>query len=162
MYIALIGSLALLAYGTGDAMIAIGVAGAGIFTAGVQLVVYGLAPNYYEPLIRGTGVGWLVAIGRCGSVAGPLSAGFLLAAGIGTNDVLVIAIPGLVLALIAVLIVLARAATNNLEAENLSKFRAQLPTPLWGGLGWGPIACRFAATPTRTWLAQFRPPDKGK
>ncbi len=108
MYLAVMISLGLLAYGTGDVVVALGVTGAGMFTAAVQLVVYGLAPNYYEPLIRGTGMGWLVAIGRCGSVAGPLSAGLLLAAGIGASDVLVIAIPGLILAMIAVLIVLAR------------------------------------------------------
>ena len=94
----------------------------------VQLIVYGLAPNYYEPLIRGTGIGWLVAIGRCGSVAGPLSAGLLLAAGIGVNDVLVIAVPGLVLAMIAVLIVLSFYGLHRYHMiRGYWKYRKQMP-----------------------------------
>ena len=54
---------------------------AGIFTVGAQLILFALAPLYYPAATRGTGVGAAVAVGRLGSVAGPLYAGALLAAG---------------------------------------------------------------------------------
>ena len=40
-----------------------------------QLVLYALAPPSYPTAVRATGVGAAVAIGRLGSVAGPLAAG---------------------------------------------------------------------------------------
>jgi AAHS family 3-hydroxyphenylpropionic acid transporter len=61
---------------------------AGIFTIGAQLILFALAPLYYPPLIRGTGVGAAVAVGRLGSVVGPLYGGALLAAGGGSAAVL--------------------------------------------------------------------------
>jgi MFS transporter, AAHS family, 3-hydroxyphenylpropionic acid transporter len=59
----------------------------------VQAILYGLAPSYYPPIIRGTGVGAAVAAGRLGSVAGPLLAGALIAGGRSGGVVLAGVIP---------------------------------------------------------------------
>ncbi|MBL0952644.1 MAG: 3-(3-hydroxy-phenyl)propionate transporter MhpT, partial [Pseudomonas sp.] len=51
---------------------------------------------------RATGVGAAVAVGRLGSVSGPLAAGHILAAGAGTAGVLMAAAPGLLVAALVV------------------------------------------------------------
>jgi MFS transporter, AAHS family, 3-hydroxyphenylpropionic acid transporter len=61
---------------------------AGVFIVGAQLVLFAAAPLYYGSAVRGTGVGSAVAVGRLGSVVGPLFAGALLAAGSGGAGVL--------------------------------------------------------------------------
>jgi AAHS family 3-hydroxyphenylpropionic acid transporter len=66
---------------------------AGIFIVGAQLILFALAPLYYESPIRGTGVGASVAIGRVGSVVGPLFAGALLAGGGNSTSVLLGILP---------------------------------------------------------------------
>jgi len=66
---------------------------AGTFIVGAQLVLFALAPLYYGRASRGTGVGAAVAIGRLGSVVGPLFAGALLASGGGTGLVLIGIVP---------------------------------------------------------------------
>lgn len=59
----------------------------------VQAILYGLAPSYYPPVIRGSGVGAAVAAGRFGSVAGPLLAGALIAGGRSGGEVLAGIVP---------------------------------------------------------------------
>ena len=66
---------------------------AGVFIIGAQLILFALAPLYYAAAVRGTGVGAAVAIGRLGSVAGPLYAGALLASGGGSSTVLLGIVP---------------------------------------------------------------------
>lgn len=66
---------------------------AGVFIVGAQLILFALAPLYYHGTIRGTGVGAAVAIGRLGSVFGPLIAGGLLALGGGSAVVLLAIVP---------------------------------------------------------------------
>lgn len=66
---------------------------AGLFIIGAQLVLFALAPLYYEQAVRGTGVGAAVSVGRLGSVFGPLYAGALLAGGGGSGTVLLGIIP---------------------------------------------------------------------
>jgi AAHS family 3-hydroxyphenylpropionic acid transporter len=66
---------------------------AGIFIIGAQLILFALAPLYYRFNMRGTGVGAAVAIGRLGSVVGPLFAGGLLARGGGSTTVLLAIVP---------------------------------------------------------------------
>ena len=70
-------------------------AAAGFCAIGGQLVLYALAPTLYPVGIRATGVGATVAIGRLGSMAGPLVAGQILALGMGGGGVLFAAAPGL-------------------------------------------------------------------
>lgn len=83
---------------------------AGYCALGAQLVLYALAPTLYPTQVRATGVGASVAIGRLGSVAGPLAAGQILAAGAGVSGLLFAASPGLVLAAIASLTLLGKRA----------------------------------------------------
>jgi MFS transporter, AAHS family, 3-hydroxyphenylpropionic acid transporter len=66
---------------------------AGVFIIGAQLILFALAPLYYAAAVRGTGVGAAVAIGRLGSVVGPLYAGALLASGGGSSTVLLGIVP---------------------------------------------------------------------
>jgi len=66
---------------------------AGIFIIGAQLVLFALAPLYYPQANRGTGVGSAVAIGRLGSVVGPLYASILLATGSSSAAVLTGIVP---------------------------------------------------------------------
>jgi len=78
---------------------------AGFFVIGGQLVLYALAPAIYPEALRGTGIGAAVAVGRAGSVLGPILGGAALAHGWAPNLVPIIAAPGLVLALAAALVV---------------------------------------------------------
>jgi MFS transporter, AAHS family, 3-hydroxyphenylpropionic acid transporter len=66
---------------------------AGVFIVGAQLILFALAPLYYDYSIRGTGVGASVAVGRLGSIVGPLFAGALLASGGGSATVLIGILP---------------------------------------------------------------------
>lgn len=65
----------------------------GLASMGVQGIIYGLASRCYPAAMRGTGVGAAVAVGRAGSVAGPLLAGGLMAAGRGGAGVLTAVLP---------------------------------------------------------------------
>ena len=75
------------------AVAALACAVAGVFIVGAQLILFALAPLYYRTAIRGTGVGAAVAVGRLGSVVGPLFAGGLLAGGSGSAAVLLAIVP---------------------------------------------------------------------
>lgn len=75
---------------TGPQLAQAGAAGfaAGLFVCSAPIPLYGWAPGYYALVIRGTGVGASVAVGRLGAIAGPLLAAGLLAAGAGASGVL--------------------------------------------------------------------------
>jgi AAHS family 3-hydroxyphenylpropionic acid transporter len=60
---------------------------AGFLVIGVQFCLYGLSPSYYPAAARGTGAGAAVAVGRLGSIAGPLVAGYLLKGGASASQV---------------------------------------------------------------------------
>jgi len=81
---------------------------AGFFVIGGQLVLYAIAPTLYPDTFRGTGIGAAVAVGRIGSVVGPLIAGSLLVHGFGPNAIPVAATPGLLIALTAILMLVFR------------------------------------------------------
>lgn len=74
---------------------------AGFFATGGQCVLYALAPHFYRPSIRATGVGSAVALGRLGAMSGPLVAGKMLALGTGTTGVMIASAPGVIIAAIA-------------------------------------------------------------
>ncbi|MQT86433.1 3-(3-hydroxy-phenyl)propionate transporter MhpT [Pseudomonas sp. FSL R10-2964] len=74
---------------------------AGFFATGGQCVLYALAPHFYRPSIRATGVGSAVAIGRLGAMSGPLVAGKMLALGTSTAGVMLASAPGIVIAAVA-------------------------------------------------------------
>jgi AAHS family 3-hydroxyphenylpropionic acid transporter len=70
---------------------------AGVFIIGAQLILFALAPLYYSRAIRCTGIGAAVAIGRLGSVVGPLFASVLLTGGGGSASVLLGILPFVVI-----------------------------------------------------------------
>lgn len=66
---------------------------AGVGVLCVQSILYGIAPQCYPTEIRGTGVGVVVAVGRLGSMAGPLLAGVLVAQGVTAAGVMLLLVP---------------------------------------------------------------------
>ena len=105
VYFIYIGSLFLLARTAADlALLMAAGAAVGAATTAVSAVQYALAPALYPTEIRGTGVGFAVAVGRLGSVAGPLIGGFLLGAGFSGGDVLVAMLPITALAAISAIL----------------------------------------------------------
>ncbi len=71
---------------------------AGCCAIGGQSLLYALSPTLYPPSARATGIGASVAVGRLGSVAGPLVAGFMLSGGSGAAGLVAAAAPGLLIA----------------------------------------------------------------
>jgi AAHS family 3-hydroxyphenylpropionic acid transporter len=109
-YAGMLASLAGLGYATSFSAVLVAGFTAGYCALGAQLVLYALAPMLYPTHVRATGVGASVAIGRLGSVAGPLAAGQILAAGAGVSGLLLAVSPGLVIAAVAALTLLGRRA----------------------------------------------------
>lgn len=60
---------------------------AGVFLMGANYSLYGVAASYYPTNVRGTGSGASVAVGRIGSILGPLLAGVMLTGGSSATDV---------------------------------------------------------------------------
>ena len=108
MYGGVLVSLIGMIYADGFAMTALAASATGFFSLGGQLVLYALAPTYYSTVMRGTGVGAAVGVGRLGAIAGPLLAGVVLSAGYGTTAVLMTMMPGLVIASVAALSLVTR------------------------------------------------------
>ena len=71
--------------------------GIGIGTVGAQNCNNGVAAKFYPTSIRATGVGWALAVGRIGSIVGPVVGGILLSTHVDIRTIfLVAAIPPLV------------------------------------------------------------------
>jgi len=101
-YVAVIGSLMLLGSADNPTM-TIAMSGAvGFFLLGANYALYGVAPKYYDGPIRGTGSGASVAVGRVGSILGPLLAGILMSGGASATSVLRYMIPVAAVAVVAV------------------------------------------------------------
>lgn len=78
----------------------------GIFANGLVFLLYGQAGSYYPTAIRGTGVGWSVALGRMGAIIGPLAAGLLLSGDNDSSFVLMSILPIVLIAAIATQVLL--------------------------------------------------------
>lgn len=118
VYAGLLAALAGVGLSVGIVPMAIAGFAAGLFVMAAQLVLYASAPPSYPTSVRATGVGAAVAVGRLGSVAGPLAAGQLLAAGAGTAGVLLATSPGVVIAALTIISVMVRAAPPRTCAAN--------------------------------------------
>ncbi len=82
---------------------AIALSGAvGFFLLGANYALYGVAPGYYPQPIRGTGSGASIAVGRVGSIAGPLLAGLLMGGGTSAASVVQYMVPVAAISAIAV------------------------------------------------------------
>ena len=101
-------SLAALGALTGIPALMAAAGAAGFFVIGGQLILYALAPAYYPVRARATGVGAAVAAGRFGSLTGPLAAGAFLSGGASATTVLSATVPGMVVALAAVILLQTR------------------------------------------------------
>ena len=86
-YLALAGVMVGMAFlQTTTAILALSFA-AGFLVMGAQFSLYAVTPSLYPPRSRGAGTGMAVAVGRLGSIAGPLIAGTLRNAGAGPGEV---------------------------------------------------------------------------
>ncbi|MDV7556735.1 3-(3-hydroxy-phenyl)propionate transporter MhpT [Acinetobacter baumannii] len=104
IYLGILFSLCCLAISPTVTLLALSAVGCGLFIVGGQSALYGLAAMYYPTEMRGTGVGAAVAIGRIGSFAGPLMAGFLLSLGQSSTIVIGSSIPVILIAAISALL----------------------------------------------------------
>jgi AAHS family 4-hydroxybenzoate transporter-like MFS transporter len=98
----LLGAVCIAAMGLVGSSVAIAMVtafGIGIGTVGAQNGNNGVAAKFYPTAIRATGVGWALAVGRIGSILGPLIGGILLATKVDMRTIfLFAAIPPLVAA----------------------------------------------------------------
>lgn len=107
-YIALAAAMAGLAAATSTgAILALSAAG-GFLVMGAQFALYAVAPMLYPPHLRGAGAGAAVAVGRLGSIAGPLVAGELRHAGFSPGEVFMTMTP-VALTAAVILVALGRA-----------------------------------------------------
>lgn len=103
MYIGIVVALTVLAGAGGAGSTAVGGLLCGFFIVGGQSVLYALAGHAYPTEVRGTGVGAAVAVGRLGSILGPLVAGQLFALGQSPSMLVGSSIPLVVIAALAAL-----------------------------------------------------------
>nr|WP_311526993.1 3-(3-hydroxy-phenyl)propionate transporter MhpT [uncultured Ralstonia sp.] len=103
MYAGTAAALAGLASAGGSLSMACGAFFCGLFLVGGQSVLYALAGQAYPTEVRGTGVGAAVAIGRLGSILGPLVAGQLFALGQSPSMLVGASIPLIAMAAVAAL-----------------------------------------------------------
>lgn len=102
-YAGLIASLFALSASSGLTMTLLLSGAAGFFLLGANYALYGVAATYYPKSVRGTGSGASVAVGRVGSIIGPLLAGVLLGSGTSASGVVQYMVPVAALAGLAVL-----------------------------------------------------------
>lgn len=79
-------------------------AAAGFLVVGASFALYGLAPILYPPQVRALGAGAAIAVGRLGSVIGPILGGQLRQAGWPPGSVLLAMTPVALLAGLAVVV----------------------------------------------------------
>jgi AAHS family 3-hydroxyphenylpropionic acid transporter len=92
-------------------------AAVGFFLLGANYALYGVAPVYYPGAIRGTGSGASVAVGRVGSIMGPLLAGLMMSSGTSATGVVRYMIPVAALAAVAVFALSFRPAAGSHQAR---------------------------------------------
>lgn len=78
---------------------------AGFCIVGAQISANALAASYYPTVMRATGVGWALGIGRIGSVVGPVVGGIVISMQWATPTIFAVGAMPTVLATIAVLTV---------------------------------------------------------
>jgi AAHS family 3-hydroxyphenylpropionic acid transporter len=103
-YAGLVAVMIVLAGASGYAAVMVFSGLAGFLVIGAQYALYGVAPAYYPVAGRATGAGAAVAVGRLGSIAGPLVAGQLLAGGATAGKVVATMAPVALVAGVAVLL----------------------------------------------------------
>ncbi|RKP49691.1 3-(3-hydroxy-phenyl)propionate transporter MhpT [Pararobbsia silviterrae] len=100
VYVGIVASLIALSGAMTMGALSVSVLFAGMCVVGAQAVLYALAAACYRTEFRGTGVGAAVAVGRLGSIVGPLAAAQLLAIGKSASMVIGASVPVTVVALV--------------------------------------------------------------
>jgi AAHS family 3-hydroxyphenylpropionic acid transporter len=101
-YLILIGMLVMLSVSDGHATLVALSGAVGFCLLGANYALYGVAPVFYPLAIRGTGSGASIAVGRVGSIAGPLLAGLLIGGGTTAAGVVQYMIPVAAVSAVAV------------------------------------------------------------
>jgi AAHS family 4-hydroxybenzoate transporter-like MFS transporter len=89
---------------------------AGMLAVGAQMCAIGLAASFYDASLRATGVGWSLGAGRVGAVVGPTLGGVLIAAGLSTQSLFLVA--GLVSLGAALSVLSIGAAVRHVSADS--------------------------------------------
>ena len=98
--------------------------GAGVTTG--QTLIYAFAPPCYPLAIRATGVGYVVAAGRIGTMAGPFAAGLLLSSGMTVGQVLTYLAPVALITLAVALAIAQLVRAGQREAAPVEPLAAAL------------------------------------
>ncbi|MGF6918138.1 3-(3-hydroxy-phenyl)propionate transporter MhpT [Paraburkholderia sp. 40] len=106
IYACIVGALVALSQVASIETLSVAVLFAGMGVVGAQSMLYSLSAASYPTSVRGTGVGAAVAVGRVGSIVGPVAAGQLLAMGKSSTLVIGASVPVTVIAAITALLVI--------------------------------------------------------
>lgn len=109
-YLAFMAGLVGMALSVSLTPLLISIAAVGFFMMGAYYCLNGVTALLYPEEIRGLGVGSALAVGRVGSIVGPLTAGFLLQAGGGPAAIVMAMIPAVLVAAAAVSLLMLRRA----------------------------------------------------
>jgi AAHS family 3-hydroxyphenylpropionic acid transporter len=112
IYACIVGSLIALSLANTINSLSLAVLFAGMGVVGAQSMLYALSAASYPTAVRGTGVGAAVAVGRIGSIVGPVAAGQLLAMGKSSALVIGASVPVTIIAAVAALLVLKKKGAN--------------------------------------------------
>ena len=108
-YVGLLAAMIGLSLGVSAVAVLAFAAAAGFCLLGAQYSLYGVAPMYYPAEARGLATGAAVAVGRLGSIVGPLVAGQLLTVGFSAAGVAMAMAPVVVVAGLAATTMVSRA-----------------------------------------------------
>ena len=118
-YIALALSVLGLGYSQTLSPLVIAAGTAGFLVLGVQYALYGFSPLLYPSSAKAAGAGAAVAVGRFGSIIGPIVAGELRAAGWSASQVLLAMLPVVIVAGIAAVILVANRGTSATDLKSV-------------------------------------------
>ncbi|WP_234775556.1 3-(3-hydroxy-phenyl)propionate transporter MhpT [Paraburkholderia tropica] len=105
IYACIIGALIALSAAHSAVGVSTAVLFSGMGVVGAQSMLYALSAASYPTIVRGTGVGAAVAVGRIGSIVGPMAAGQLLAMGKSAAIVIGASVPVTIVAAVTALLV---------------------------------------------------------
>lgn len=115
----LFASLAITAIGFSShsiGLVTIAIFCAGFCIVGGQTASNALTATYYPTMVRSTGVGWALGIGRAGSIVGPLIGGVMLSRHVGAQTLFTAAAVPALIACVAAL-ALSRTAPHSVSAS---------------------------------------------